>query len=367
MRRALTLAAKGRGTTSPNPHVGAVIVRGGEVVGAGFHRRAGEAHAETQALAEAGAGSRGATLYVNLEPCAHQGRTPPCADAVVAAGLRRVVIGHLDPDPRTAGSGMARLTAAGIQVQVGVEAERALELNSWFVVQRLSSRPSVTLKWAASLDGKIATRRRQSRWITGERARRDALRLREEHDAILVGIETALADDPRLDRRLGVAAGPIVRVVLDRRLRLSPTARLFEVPGPVVIFTEGAPGAPTEALRARGAEVIRLRSVTPKAVLERLARRGVQSVLVEGGGVVAEAFVRADLVDRLVGFVAPLLIGGQEAPTCLSGRGAAALVDATRLEIRSVRRLGADLRVDALRDGFLAEARSRLVESAGSR
>ena len=158
-----------------------------------------------------------------------------------------------------------------------------------------------------------------------------------------------------------------MRQVGPQRLRLSPAARLFDVPGPVVVFTESAPDIPTEALRARGAEVIRLRRVTPKAVLERLARRGVQSVLVEGGGVVAEAFVRADLVDRLVGFVAPLLIGGQEAPTCLAGLGAAALVDATRLDIRSVRRIGADLRVDALRDGFLAEARSRLVESAGSR
>lgn len=367
MRRALTLAARGRGTTSPNPHVGAVIVRGGEVVGEGFHRRAGEAHAETQALAVAGAGSRGATLYVNLEPCAHQGRTPPCADAVIAAGLRRVVIGHLDPDPRTSGSGMARLAAAGIRVEVGVEAERALELNSWFVVQRLWSRPSVTLKWAASLDGKIATRGRQSRWITSEQARRQGLRLREEHDAVLVGIETALADDPRLDRRLGVAAGPIVRVVLDRRLRLSPAARLFDVPGPLVVFTESAPDDPTEELRARGAEVIRLRRVTPRAVVERLSRRGVQSVLVEGGGVVAEAFVRAELVDRVVGFVAPLLIGGREAPSCLAGLGAAALADATRLDIRSVRRIGADLRVDALRDGFLADARSRLVEAAGSR
>lgn len=366
MRRALRLAEKGRASTSPNPHVGAVVVRSGAVVGEGFHRRAGEPHAEPQALSAAGPAARGATLYVNLEPCAHQGRTPPCADAVIASGVRRVVIAHLDPDTRTAGAGLDRLAMAGIELELGVEAERALQLNAWFVVQRLEKRPFVTLKWAASLDGKTATRRRESRWISGEPARRQGLQLREEHDAILVGVETALADDPRLDRRLGAAHGPIVRVILDRHLRLSPESRLFEAPGPVWVFTEASAGRPQRALEARGAQVIQLRKVTPRAVLQRLGRHGVQSVLVEGGGTVAEAFVRAHRVDRVVAFVAPLLIGGREAPSCLAGLGAATLRGATALDVRSVRRVGVDWRVDALRQGFLADALSRLAKRQGT-
>ncbi len=234
LRRALRLAARGRYRTSPNPNVGAVLVRDGEVVGSGWHRQAGGPHAEVEALREAGAHSedaaRGATLFVTLEPCAHHGRTPPCADAVIAAGIARVVACHRDPDPRVSGEGFAKLRAAGIAVESGFLVEEAVKLNLAFLIAATLGRPAVTLKWAMSLDGRIATATGESQWISSPRGRRWALELREEHDAILVGSGTLLADDPRLDRRLGLSAGPNLRVVLDRRLRTPPTARLLHRP-----------------------------------------------------------------------------------------------------------------------------------------
>jgi diaminohydroxyphosphoribosylaminopyrimidine deaminase / 5-amino-6-(5-phosphoribosylamino)uracil reductase len=367
MRRALALAARGRATSSPNPHVGAVVVRGGRVVGEGFHRRAGEAHAEPQALASAGAGARGATLYVNLEPCAHHGRTPPCVDAILAAGPRRVVIAHLDPDPRTAGRSVERLRRAGIDVTVGVEAAAALELNAWFVIERIDKRPAVTWKCAASLDGKIATRDGESRWITGPEARRSGLSLRDEHDAILVGSETVLVDDPRLDRRVHRGAPPILRVVMDRRLRVSPRAQLFDVPGPVLVFTESTAPRRTRALAARGAEVVCLARVTPQTVLRALHRRGVASVLLEGGGTLAAAFAAAGRIDRVIHFTAPLLIGGAGAPGALAGEGVARLARALRLRFTDVRRVGGDLRIEAFPAGRFERWMTALVERAEAR
>ncbi|MEO7795057.1 MAG: bifunctional diaminohydroxyphosphoribosylaminopyrimidine deaminase/5-amino-6-(5-phosphoribosylamino)uracil reductase RibD, partial [Thermoanaerobaculia bacterium] len=266
----MKLAARGRATVAPNPMVGAVVVRDGRVVGEGFHRRPGEPHAEVLALAAAGHMARGATLFVNLEPCSHHGRTPPCAEALVDAGIARVVVCHRDPDPRVSGRGFSRLQAAGIAVEVGELAEAAIELNFRFLVQRIFGRPQVTLKWAMSLDGKIATVAGESQWISGTAARRWALALREEHDAILVGSGTVLADDPRLDRRLGRADAPILRVVLDRRLRTPPTARLFSVPGPVKIYSEAVDGEAAQRLRDRGAEVVVLATVSPASVVADL-------------------------------------------------------------------------------------------------
>ena len=361
MARALALARRGRFTAAPNPKVGAVVVgTGGAVVGEGWHRRAGEPHAEALALARAGAAARGATLYVTLEPCAHFGRTPPCADAVVAAGVARVIASHRDPDPRTAGAGFARLRAAGIAVEIGAGAEEALELNLPYLVWRISGRPSVTLKWAASLDGRIATAAGESRWITGEPARRAGLELREEHDAILVGSGTALADDPRLTRRLGRAGRPNLRVVLDRRLRLPASARLFDEPGPVLVYTAAADRERVDALAARGAEVVALPRVEPAAVLAELARRGVQSVLVEGGGTVAAAFVEAGLWDRVAAFVAPRLVGGAAAPAPLAGAGIGRLVEAELLERVRVRRRGPDIEITGMRAGCLRELSSNV-------
>jgi len=320
-----------------------VVTRDGKVVGEGFHRRAGEAHAEVLALREAGESARGATLWVTLEPCASFGRTPPCVDAVIAAGIARVIACHRDPDARTAGRGFAALRAAGIEVEVGARAAEAIDLNLPFLVRTVLRRPAVTLKWAASLDGRVATAGAESQWITGERARRAALGLREEHDAVLVGSGTVLADDPRLTRRLGSAAAPNLRVLLDRRGRLPEGARLLAEPGPVLVYTESADPAWRRAIVERGAEIVRLERVTPAAVLADLAARGCASVLVEGGPKVAGAFFDAALWDRVEVFVAPLLFGGETAPAAFAGEGVRALVDAGRLDRLELRRRGSDL------------------------
>lgn len=350
--------------------VGALVVRDGEVVGEGYHRRFGGPHAEAVALERAGARARGATVYLNLEPCAHHGNTPPCCEALIAAGVARVVACHRDPDPRTAGVGFARLRAAGIEVEVGELATEAAALNLRFLAPHALGRPAVTLKWAMSLDGKTATSAGESQWISSPAGRRWALLEREAHDAILVGSGTVLADDPRLDRRMGRAEGPIVRVVLDRRLRTPPEARLLGVPGPVLVYTESDPeggagrsAAPeaVAALERSGATV-----VTPPGeagsgplmladVLEDLLERGVQSVLVEGGSRVAGAFLTAGLFDRVAVDCAPILLAGDEAPGPLGGEGIAHLGAAPRLDRLRVRRRGGDLILTGLREGCLPD------------
>lgn len=353
--------------------VGAVVVSPtGEVLGEGYHRRYGEAHAETVALSQAGERARGATLYVTLEPCAHHGNTPPCADAVARAGVARVVACHGDPDPRTSGRGFERLRRAGIEVTVGERSDDALDLNLHFVLPLVLGRPSVSLKWAMTLDGKIATAAGESQWISSPAGRRWALGLREVHDAILVGSGTALADDPRLDRRLGLAPGPITRVVMDRRLRLAsmaPSARLFEdLPerGPVLVYTDrsvaAASCAERRALEGAGATVVALPEVTPATVTEDLHARGVRSLLVEGGGQIAGAFRDAGLYDRVLVDVAPKLLGGgAQAPGPLGGDGVDRLADAARLDrIRVVRR-GGDLIVTGLRTGCLQDLSASVV------
>jgi diaminohydroxyphosphoribosylaminopyrimidine deaminase/5-amino-6-(5-phosphoribosylamino)uracil reductase len=355
LRRALRLAARGRYRTSPNPRVGAVLVRDGEVVGSGWHRQVGGPHAEIEALRAAGDRARGATLFVTLEPCSHHGRTPPCADAVIAAGITRVVACHGDPNPKVAGRGFARLRAAGVEVESGVLVEEAVRLNLPFLIANVLGRPEVTLKWAMSLDGRIATATGQSQWISSPKARQWALALREEHDAILVGSGTLLADDPRLDRRLGIAAGPNLRVVLDRRLRTPPEARLFTIEGPVRIYTESTDRERIEALRARGAEVVALPTVEPGAVLADLYGHGVQSLLVEGGGEVLASCMASGLYDRVMVGCAPLLIGGKGAPGPLAGEGFAELAAAARLEGFEAGRQGGDVILTAYRKGCVEE------------
>ncbi len=391
MRLALGLAARGRYRVSPNPRVGAVVVAAGAIVGRGWHRQVGGPHAEAEALAAAGERARGATLYVTLEPCSHHGRTPPCADAVLAAGIARVVACHGDPDPRVAGRGFARLRAAGVEVEVGAQAEAAVRLNLAFLVAAIERRPAVTLKWAMSLDGRIATASGESQWISAPRGRRWALALREEHDATLIGSGTALADDPRLDRRLGLAGAPGVRVVLDRRLRLAAAVpgqpgraleRIFAAAGPLLVYTEakisaagtdggggrdGADGAAAAgraaraALAAHGATVIELAAVEPGAVLADLYARGVRSVLVEGGAEVLASFAASGLYDRVAVDCAPLLIGGRAAPGPLAGAGAAALAEAPRLERLEARRRGPDLILNGLRQGCVERILARVL------
>jgi len=362
LRRTLVLARRGAATVAPNPRVGAVVVRDGVVLAEGWHRRAGEPHAEIEALSQLPDGAaRGATLYVNLEPCSHQGRTPPCVPRVIESGVRRVVCSHRDPNPRVAGSGLDRLRAAGISVRSGLLVEESVRENLPFLVPRLLGRPTVTLKWAASLDGKIATRTGASQWISSPAGRRWGLGLREEHDAILVGRGTMLADDPRLDRRLGRAPGAIVRVVLDRSLRVPPSARLFQVAGRVLLYTESRDDVARAALEHAGAEVVRLESLDPAAVVADLGRRGLDSVLVEGGGEVLGAFAASGVFDRVAVCCAPLLIGGAGAPGPLSGQGVARLEEAARIEGLSTRRRGADLIIEGVRSGCLRDLSQRLA------
>jgi diaminohydroxyphosphoribosylaminopyrimidine deaminase/5-amino-6-(5-phosphoribosylamino)uracil reductase len=351
MRAALALAARGLGRVWPNPAVGCVLVRegGDRVVGRGWTQPGGRPHAETEALRRAGEGARGATAYVSLEPCAHTGQTPPCADALIAAGIRRVVTALEDPDPRVGGRGLERLRAAGVAVSVGACAAEAADLNAGFFMRIRQGRPLVSLKLATSLDGRIATRSGDSRWITGEAARRRAHLLRATHDAILIGTGTALADDPELTCRLpGLADRSPVRIVLDRTLRLPATARLL-----------GA-GAPTWVVTHHDADAVRLRDLGLSAatimtvgldeagrlslpqILRSLGARGITRLLVEGGGVLAASLLRQDLVDRLYWFRAAAVIGGD-------GLAAAAafdierLADAKRFERVDIETVGSDL------------------------
>ena len=313
------------------------------MVGEGYHQQVGGPTLRSTLFDRLGSGPGGATLYVTLEPCNHHGRTPPCSVAVIEAGVKRVVACHRDPFPEVAGRGFARLEAAGIEVEVGHLAQRAVRLNWQFLVTVLKKRPAVTLKWAMSLDGRIATSSGESQWISSPGGRRWGLDQREVHDAILVGSNTALEDNPSLNRRLGKAVGPNVRVVLDRRLRLRPSARLFEIPGEILVYSESTDRRAVAALEARGAQVVSLKSVEPRQVLADLFARGVRSVLVEGGGTIAAAFVAAGCFDRLAMDCAPLLIGGDAAPGPLRGAGTPSLSAAPRLADLKVQRRDGDL------------------------
>jgi diaminohydroxyphosphoribosylaminopyrimidine deaminase / 5-amino-6-(5-phosphoribosylamino)uracil reductase len=320
MRAALDLAREGLGRTAPNPTVGCVVVAAGQVVGQGATQPGGRPHAETEALAQAGAAAVGATAYVTLEPCSHHGKTPPCADALVRAKVARVVVACGDPDPRVAGKGLERLRAAGIQVDVGLLEAEAEALNEGFMLRVRLGRPMVTLKLATSLDGKIAAHTGHSQWITGGSARAMAHRLRAEHDAILIGVNTAITDDPALTCRLpGLEDRSPLRVVLDGRLRLPLTSTLVRTANdvPTLIFCVGA-GLDTtrvDALRSCGVKVAMVGADVDgqpdaAAVLSVLADSGVTRLLVEGGARVAAALIRADLVDRIAWFRAPIIIGG---------------------------------------------------------
>ncbi len=341
MRRALALAARGRGTTRPNPMVGCVIARGGRILAEGWHRRAGGDHAEVAALRQLGRRAAGATAYVSLEPCCHTGRTGPCTAALVAAGVRRVVYALRDPNPRVNGRGARALRQAGVAVEGDVLAAEAAELNRGYLAWVTTGRPWVTLKAAVSLDGRIAARGGDSKWITGPAARREAHRLRAAHDAILVGAGTVHADDPALTVREVRGRDP-QRVILDGRLRTRPGAAA--VPGSWIATRAKGGGA----LERRGATILRVTGRGPRvdlgALLDELGRREVTSLLVEGGGEVHGQFLRAGLVDEVAIFVAPVLIGGDGIPV-LRGEGAATMAQALRLVDVRVKRLGNDVLV----------------------
>jgi diaminohydroxyphosphoribosylaminopyrimidine deaminase/5-amino-6-(5-phosphoribosylamino)uracil reductase len=352
MRRALELAARGAGQVSPSPLVGCVVVaEGGEIVGEGFYLAARVSHAETVALERAGARARGATAYVSLEPHAHHGRTPPCTDALIRAGIRRVVAPVEDPNPLVSGRGFAHLRGAGVEVSVGVLAREAERQNEKYFHSHRAGRPFVHLKLAVSLDGRIATRAGDSRWITGEESRARVQELRHDYDAVLVGAGTATADDPLLtDRSRLPRHRPLARVVLDDALSLSPDSRLARTAreAPAIVFTSGAPDARrSSALDAAGVEIVRLAGGARDlaAVLDSLRGRAIQSVLVEGGATVAGALVDAGLVDKFTFFIAPLVVGGREARAAIGGAGAWRLSDAVRLRDVEVVRRGADVEI----------------------
>ena len=351
MERALELARSVLGGVSPNPAVGAVLVKDGRVVGEGATQPPGEAHAEVVALQAAGAEARGTTLYVTLEPCAHHGRTPPCADALVAAGVAGVRVAVRDPDPRTDGKGIARLEEAGIAVEAGDGAVEAAEVIEAFARHVRTGKPFVTAKFAMSLDGRLATRTGASRWITGEEARVRAHLLRAQADAVMVGIGTALADDPRLTVRdvpLRNERQPL-RVVVDTAGRLPATAAMLAEPGATLVATANAPSSSRRALAMAGAEVIEVPAVAEgidlSALLELLGGQDITSVLVEGGADLLGSVFDAHLADRVCVFVAPVVIGGDEAPGPIGGRGADALEDALRLDRVRYEQIGGDMMI----------------------
>jgi diaminohydroxyphosphoribosylaminopyrimidine deaminase/5-amino-6-(5-phosphoribosylamino)uracil reductase len=349
MARALALAARGRGLTSPNPMVGALVVRDGTLVAERFHERAGGPHAEAAVLAAAGERARGATLYVTLEPCNHVGRTPPCVETIVRAGVRRVVAATADPNPRVRGGGAAALAAAGVNVAMGCLEREARDLNHVFFTAVERQRPHVTLKWAMTLDGKIAAFDGKSRWITGEPARREAHRLRSRSDAILTGIGTVLADDPALTVRLDQPwPREPYRVVVDGRARLPLDANLLRTGSRtrvVVAVGEDAPAPRVAALESSGVTVLQCKSregrVDVADVCARLFALDMTAVLLEAGGQLTGAFVQAGLVDRVAVFIAPKLLGGADAPGPVGGSGLA-LTHALRLTDLTTRALGDD-------------------------
>ena len=350
MARALALASEGVGQVSPGPLVGCVIAnQSGEVVGEGFYVYEKLKHAETYALEQAGSRAKGATAYVSLEPHAHFGRTSPCTDALINAGVARVVFPVEDPNPKVSGKGIAHLQAAGVAVSVGLMSREAERLNEKYFHFMKTGRPFVHLKMAISLDGRIATRKGDSRWITGPEARQRVHELRHEYDAILVGAGTACTDDPLLTDRSGrQRRQPLVRVVLDRNLKLTSDSRLVATANeaPVIVFAGNATGdSQINQLKASGVQIVRDDAGDLKAVLTELGQRSIQSVLVEGGATVAGNLFDAGLVKKVSFFIAPLIIGGRTAPPAIGGDGAETLADAFDLEDIEIIPRGRDLEV----------------------
>ncbi len=353
MSRALELAERGRGRVEPNPMVGAVVVRNGRIVGEGFHERFGAPHAEPNAIAAAGDACRGATLYVSLEPCTHYGKTPPCVPAIVAAGFSRVVAAMVDPDPRNQGRGLEQLRQAGIEVEVGLLEAAAQRLNAPFVKLTTRGLPYVTAKWAMSLDGKTATRLGDSRWISSAPARELVHTLRGQADAVLIGVGTALADDPLLTARPPGARVP-ARIVADDQARLPIYSQLVQTIGEaplIVATTEAAPRERRAALAAKGAEILVLPAqrggVSLRALMAELGLRRMTHVLLEGGGELCAAALAAGVVDKVLAFVAPKVIGGRDARTPVEGDGVVTVAQALEARDWSVRRVGDDALIEA--------------------
>ncbi len=346
MFRALELAERGLYTTTPNPRVGCVLVRDGVVVGEGFHERAGEPHAEVNALKVAGSRAQGATAYVSLEPCAHHGRTPPCVDALIEAGVKKVIAAMQDPNPKVSGAGLAKLDAAGIEVSSGLLAMQARALNEGFIFRMTRGRPFVRTKIAASLDGRTALKNGMSQWITGPAARRDGHHFRARSCAIMVGIGTLKDDDPRLTVRDVQTSRQPIRIVVDSKLRVPLGARIFDG-GPILIATATDDQDKTRALQDKGADVLMIPNAQGKvdldALVRALAEREINEILVESGNRLHGALLKADLVDELLIYLAPHLLGDMSRGMFTLGE-LTALDQRVDLEIRDVRRIGDDWR-----------------------
>ena len=354
MRRALELAKLARGRTSPNPMVGAVIVRDGEIVGEGWHQKAGTPHAEIHALRQAGERARGAEIYVTLEPCCHTGKTGPCTEALVAAGIKKVFVAMNDPNPKVAGRGISFLRENGIEVITGVLTIPAVELNAAFIKWISCGLPFVTLKSGISLDGKIATASGESKWITSPESRQQVHQLRDCVDVILTGIGTVLADDPELTTRLPKGGCSPVRVVLDRLARIPSSAKLLnDNASPVIICTSlSAEPQRLAAIQRKGIEVVQMETcnsgIDLHSVLRFLGQRGFSSVLVEAGSTLNATFLQENLIDRMVLFLAPRIIGGSLAPGAFGGAGSSSLLDTPELEDIEIRRVGPDIMIEGL-------------------
>jgi diaminohydroxyphosphoribosylaminopyrimidine deaminase/5-amino-6-(5-phosphoribosylamino)uracil reductase len=349
MSRALQLARRGMFTTHPNPRVGCVLARDGAVIGEGWHERAGGPHAEVAALSAAGTRARGASCYVTLEPCAHQGRTPPCTDALIGAGVARVITAMIDPDPRTRGTGLKLLAEAGVSVDQGLLEAEAATLNPGFVLRMREGRPYVRCKLAVSRDGRTAPAGGGPGWISGQAARLDVQRLRARSDAIVTGIGTVLADDPRLNvREPGFRDDQPLRVVLDRGLRFPDGARMLTLPGRTLVVTERNDAARHEQLRKAGAEVLVRNETGPgfaaTALCHLAVAEQVNEVLIEGGATLAGALITAGLVDELVLYQAPVVLGGTEPPPFQVPRGGFVIAP-PGYRLRESRRVGRDWRL----------------------
>ena len=354
MEHALALASKARGRTSPNPLVGAVIVRDGEIVGEGYHQKAGDAHAEINALNQAKGLAEGATMYVTLEPCCHWGRTPPCTESVIRAKLGDVFVAMKDPNPRVAGNGIRQLEEAGIPVQVGICEKESRQLNEVFIKYITTQSPFVILKSAISLDGKIATASGESQWITSEASRLKGHEVRSQVDAILVGVGTVLQDNPSLTVRLPERQNEDpIRVVVDSRGRTPLGAKVLNPDsnaGTLIAVTESAPPKTIETLKSAGADVLIIDEkegrVCLRALMREFGRKEITSVLIEGGGEINAAALQAGIVDKLMFFIAPKLIGGRDAPGSIGGIGIARLAEAYELRDVKIAQIGADFLIE---------------------
>ncbi|MCL6586108.1 MAG: bifunctional diaminohydroxyphosphoribosylaminopyrimidine deaminase/5-amino-6-(5-phosphoribosylamino)uracil reductase RibD [Anoxybacillus sp.] len=351
MRLALEIAKTGLGQTSPNPAVGAVVVKNGEIVGFGAHLKAGEPHAEVHAIRMAGDKAKGATVYVTLEPCSHFGKTPPCADLLVETGVERVVIATTDPNPLVAGKGIGKLRNAGIDVTVGVFKEEADELNRVFFHYITTKTPFVTMKFAASLDGKIATKTGESKWITSEEARQDVHRYRARHDAILVGVDTVIADNPSLTVRLPEGGKNPIRLILDTHLRTPLEANVVQDGAAETWIIVGS-DVPSERIALYTRPHVRIVSMPTSTIdirelLSMLAAHKITSVFVEGGAKVHDSFIRAGAVQEIIAYFAPKIIGGSEAKTPVEGIGFAHMTDVLELTIKRVETIGRDIKIIA--------------------